>query len=65
MDDLSDIRQMYNAGWDAEAARWQRHQLEAEVTWRYLNRYLPSHGRILEVGFGTGFYTFSLVRSGH
>ena len=65
MDDLSDIRQMYNTGWDVEAARLQRHQLEAEITWRYLNRYLPPHGRILEVGFGTGFYTFPLARRGY
>ena len=34
MDDLSDIRQMYNAGWIAEADRLHRHQLEAEITWR-------------------------------
>ena len=65
MDDLSDIRQMYNAGWEAEAARLQHHQLEAEITWRYLNRYLPSRGRILEVGCGTGFYTFALARRGY
>ena len=30
-----------------------------------MNLYLPPHGRILEVGFGTGFYTFSLARRGY
>ena len=65
MDDLSDIRQMYNTGWNAEAERLLRHQLEAEITWRYLNRYLPPHGGLLEVGCGTGFYTFALARRGY
>ena len=65
MDNLSDSRQMYNMGWDVEAERLQRHQLGAEITWRYLNRYLPPHGGILEVGFGTGFYTFPLTRCGY
>ena len=65
MDDLSDIREMYNAGWDGEANRLERHQLEADITWRYLNLYLPSHGRLLEIGFGTGFYTFPLARRGY
>ena len=65
MDDLSDIREMYNTGWDAEANRLERHQLEADITWRYLKLYLPPHGRLLEVGFGTGFYTFPLARRGY
>ena len=60
MDDLTDIREMYNAGWDVEASRLEHHQLEADITWCYLDLYLPMHGRLLEVGFGTGFYTFPL-----
>ena len=36
-DDLTDIREFYNAAWDAEANRLERHQLEADITWRYLN----------------------------
>ena len=65
MDDLTDIREMYNAGWDIEASRLERHQLEADITWCYLNLYLPTHGRLLEVGFGTGFYTFPLAQRGY
>ena len=65
MDDLTDIREMYNAGWEGEANRLERHQLEADITWRYLNRYLPPVGRLLEIGFGTGFYTFPLARRGY
>lgn len=63
MDDLTDIREFYNAAWDAEANRLERHQLEADITWRYLNLYLPPHGRLLEIGFGTGYYTFPLVQN--
>lgn len=66
MDDLSDIRELYNAGWEREQSRLsERHQLEADLTWRYLNAYLPATGRILEVGFGTGFYTIPLAERGY
>ncbi len=65
MDDVSDIREYYNAGWDAEDDRLSRHRLEADLTWRYLDLYLPPRGRLLEVGFGTGFYTFTLARRGY
>jgi len=61
MDDLSDIRAFYNNGWEREADRLVHRQLEADVTWRYLDRYLPARGRILDVGFGTGFYTLPLA----
>jgi len=65
MDDLTDIREFYNAAWDAEANRLERHQLEADITWRYLNLYLTPRGRLLEIGFGTGFYTFPLANRGY
>ena len=64
-DDLTDIREFYNAAWDAEANRLERHQLEADITWRYLNLYLPPRGRLLEIGFGTGAYTFPLAKRGY
>ena len=65
MDDLTDIRELYNAAWDVEETRLQRHQLEADITWRYLDRHLPPSGRILEIGPGTGAYTFPLARRGY
>ena len=67
MDDLTDVREMYNAAWGAESTRLQRHQFEADITWRYLDRYLPPGGRILDIGFGTGAtgaYPFPLVKRG-
>ena len=65
MDDLSDTRKMYNTGWDVEANRLERHQLEADITLRYLENYLPPRGKLLEIGFGTGFYTFALAEHGY
>ena len=65
MDDVSDIREFYNAAWDGEDDRLTRHQLEGDLTWRYLDLYLPSRGRILEIGFGTGSYTFVLAKRGY
>lgn len=65
MDDVSDIRDMYNAGWEIEDSRLERHQLERDITWRYLDTYLPPSGRILEIGAGTGQYTQELARRGY
>ena len=65
MDDITDIRDLYNAGWDYEDGRLERHQLERDITWRYLDAYLPSQGRILEVGAATGRYTLELGRLGY
>jgi len=45
--------------------RLGQHQLEYDITWRYLNRYLPSHGSILEVGAATGRYTLELAKLGY
>ena len=65
MDDLRDIRDMYNSAWDAESGRLERHQLEADITWRYLDRYLPPSGHLLDVGCGTGAYAFALAERGY
>jgi hypothetical protein len=32
MDDITDIREMYNLAWDSEDNRLQRHQLEHDIT---------------------------------
>ena len=64
-DDISDIAAHYDAGADNEDARLERHQLEYDLTWRYLTRYLPPVGSILEIGAGTGRYTLALCRRGH
>jgi SAM-dependent methyltransferase len=65
MDDISDIASFYNSDPERENFRLMRHQLENELTWRYLQRYLPAQGSILEVGAGSGRYTVELARLGY
>ena len=64
MDDLTDIVAFYQDAL-AEEERLDRHQLEWDVTWRYLEDYLPDEGHILEVGAATGRYTRELARRGY
>jgi S-adenosylmethionine-dependent methyltransferase len=65
LDDVSDIAALYNSDPEREHCRLDRHQLECDVTWRYLNQYLPSQGSILEVGAATGRYTLELAKRGY
>lgn len=64
-DDLSDIVEYYNRALEQEHTRLDRHQLEYDLTWRYLSRYLPLQGSILEIGAATGRYTVELARRGY
>jgi SAM-dependent methyltransferase len=64
-DDVSDISAYYNSDPDREHSRLERHQLEHDLTWRYLDRYLPAQGSVLEVGAATGRYTLELVKRGY
>ncbi len=64
-DDVSDITLYYNSDPEREHCRLDRHQLEYDLTWRYLNQYLPAQGSILEVGAGTGRYTLELAKLGY
>ncbi|GAP12675.1 protein containg methyltransferase domain [Longilinea arvoryzae] len=64
-DDVSDIAAYYSSDPTREHTRLERHQLEYELTWRYLERYLPAQGSILEVGAATGRYTLELTRRGY
>jgi len=65
MEDISGIRDMYDAQWEREDSRLTRHQLERDITWRYLEKYLPAGGRILEIGSATGNYTLELAKRGY
>ena len=53
------------AAWRRRTRGLERHQLEYDLTWRYLTRYLPPAGSILEIGAGTGRYTLALCRRGY
>lgn len=65
IDDVSDIAALYDSDPEREHLRLERHQLEHDLTWRYLDRYLPAEGPILEVGAATGRYTLELARRGY
>ncbi len=64
-DDVSDIARFYNDDPAREHARLEQHQLEYDLTWRYLEHYLPAQGSILEVGAATGRYTLELAKRGY
>jgi S-adenosylmethionine-dependent methyltransferase len=64
-DDISDIAEHYNSNPQREHGRLEQHQLEYDLTWRFLNQYLPHLGSILEVGAATGRYTLELARRGY
>lgn len=65
IDDVSDIVEMYNNAVEKEHLRLDRHQLEYDLTWCYLNKYLPPEGSILEIGAATGKYTLELAKRGY
>jgi S-adenosylmethionine-dependent methyltransferase len=64
-DDTNDIRQYYDDSVEKEDSRLERHQLEHDMTWRYLDKYLPRRGKILEIGCATGAYTIPLAKRGY
>jgi SAM-dependent methyltransferase len=65
IDDISDIAAFYDNNLESEHTRLERHPLEYELTWRYLDKYLPAQGSILEIGAATGRYTLELARRGY
>lgn len=64
-DDISDIAAFYDSDPGREDSRLQEHQLERDLTWRYLVRYLPDTGRILDVGAASGSYAIPLAQRGY
>ena len=64
-DNIEDIRSYYEDPECGEDSRLGRHQLERDITLRYLNDYLPATGRILEIGAATGGYTAWLAKRGY
>lgn len=64
-DNVSDIAAFYDDDPEKELARLAQHRLEYDLTWRYLDEYLPPRGSILEVGAAGGRYTVELARRGY
>ena len=65
MDDIRDIQEYYNNSVEGEENRLERHQLERDITWLYLEQYLPTTGNVLEIGAATGVHTFWMARRGY
>lgn len=65
IDDVDDIATFYNSDPQREHARLAERQLEYDLTWRYLEEYLPPQGSILEIGAATGRYTLPLAQRGY
>lgn len=65
MDDIRDIADYYDSHTADEQQRLEQHQLEYDLTWRYLDQYLPVQRTILEVGAATGRYTLELAKRGY
>ena len=64
-DNIDDIADFYNQDPQREHNRLDEHQLEFDLTWRFLEAFLPTKGEILEIGAGTGRYTLGLVERGY
>jgi SAM-dependent methyltransferase len=64
-DDISDIQAFYDRAVEQENGRLQRRQLERDITWCYLDKYLPLQGNILDIGAATGAYTIPLAKRGY
>lgn len=64
-DDIRDIASFYNKDPQKEHRRLEKHQLEFDVTWRFLAKHLPPQGKVLEIGAGTGRYTLGLIERGY
>ena len=64
-DDINDIRDFYSRAPDYEDERLNRHQLEFEMTLKFMDEFLPSDANILELGAATGRYTVELAKRGY
>lgn len=65
IDDIRDIQRFYERDQQDEDQRLIRHQLEHDLTWRFLDQYLPSAGSVLELGSASGRYTVGLAQRGY
>jgi SAM-dependent methyltransferase len=65
VDDIGDIQEYYDSNVEMEVGRLERHQIERDITLRYLDKYLPPAGNILDIGAAAGVYAIPLGRKGY
>lgn len=64
MDNVENVRKFYDETVDYEWRRLDRHQVEFELSKRYINRYIKPHDRVLDLGGGPGKYALYLSKLG-
>jgi ubiquinone/menaquinone biosynthesis C-methylase UbiE len=65
---VKDVKDLYSSYWRYELTRLNRdayHSLELSTTLRFLGKYLPEKGLILDAGGGTGIYSIELAKCGY
>lgn len=64
MDNLDNVRRFYDETVNYEWRRLDRHQVEFELSKRYINRYIKPYERVLDLGGGPGKYALYLSQRG-
>ena len=64
MSDTQIVKEFYNDNVMYEWERMKRHPIEFEVTKHYLDKYIQSGDRVLDIGGGPGRYSFYLAEKG-
>ncbi|MGV8146695.1 MAG: class I SAM-dependent methyltransferase [Alkaliphilus sp.] len=62
---MSIVEKFYNENANYEWERLNHHKVEFDITKRYLNDYIMSSSKILDVGGGPGRYSIFLATQGH
>lgn len=64
MDNVENVRKFYVETVNNDWRRLDRHQVEFELSKRYINRYIKPNDRVLDLGGGPGKYSLYLSQRG-
>lgn len=64
MENVENVRKFYDDTVNYEWRRLDRHQVEFELSKRYINRYIKPNDRVLDLGGGPGKYSLYLSQRG-
>ena len=65
MDSKDKVKKFYDNDVVREWERMDRHPLEFGVTMRYIEKYYPKSGKVLDIGGGPGRYSIMLAKKGY